>query len=135
MVGRGALVSRSERGGANVSDGVKIAIGVGILVLAGVLYYVRSGSENALTSRDDYDTMMQCRACGHAFEANLKVEQLPPIACPKCGKMDAWRLYHCNQCDKTFVPQPVGTPPRAPMMPKCPHCGSQSTGAADLPKK
>lgn len=114
-----------------MSNSVKAAAAVGIIVLAGGIYYLRAGSEtNDLTSRREYNALLKCRACGAEYAAELNVRDIPPYACEKCGKREAWHLWECRQCHKTFVPEPQGNPPRAPIAPACPECGSVMTGRA-----
>jgi DNA-directed RNA polymerase subunit RPC12/RpoP len=115
-----------------VSDKAKITTAGGVLLLAGLIYYVRSGNANTLTSRTDFNTQLKCLSCSEQFKVNLNVEARPPFACEKCGKPAAWFLWECEKCHTLFAPAPEGEPPRQPMMPKCPKCGSGSTGRASL---
>ena len=107
---------------------VKITGSIAIIVLAGVLYYVRSsGSANDLISTE-YNALLKCRSCGNEFKAMLNVEESAPYACSKCGKKAAWSMYKCNDCGTVFLPELVGD--RPPMAPPCPKCKGISTGAA-----
>ncbi len=110
-----------------MSNSVKIAGALGVLLLAGVIFYLRSGNVNDITSRTDYNTQLKCRACGNEFGAKLDVGESAPFKCPKCGQMQAWHLWQCRKCQTTFLPPLEGNPPRPPMMPKCPKCGSETT--------
>lgn len=111
-----------------MSNKVKIGVSVSALLLGGVLYFMRSGEVNDLVTRTDYNTRLGCRSCGHEFSAELDVVDRPPFECPECKKLDAWHVWRCNECKNRFVPEPEGDPPRAPMIPRCPECGGQSTG-------
>jgi len=108
-----------------------IAIVAGLLLLAGVVVYLRRDSfPNDLGSRRDYDSLVMCRACGQSYPANIRATDVFPLVCEKCGKKEAWPQKQCYSCGNRFVPPPEGNPPHLPMMYKCPKCGSSSVGAA-----
>lgn len=111
-----------------MSRGTQIALIVGLLVLAGGIYYLRAGNVNDLTSNREVNAHLQCAACQKEFDTNLDVADIPPFACEQCGKKEAWPVWECGKCQHRFTPAPEGQPPRQPMMPKCPKCGSTSTG-------
>lgn len=114
-----------------MSTQAKIGIAVGLLLVAGLLYFLRAGNEtNDLTSRTEYNARIKCRSCAAESKVELNVADMPPFACDKCGKTEAWKLFRCNACGHEFVPDPVGNPPRPPMIPVCPKCNGQSTGGA-----
>ncbi len=113
-----------------MTNATKIVLAVGVIVLAGVVYWMRSGTSNTLSSRMSHNAALRCRACSQTFTTELGVADLPPFVCEKCGKKDAWKLWKCNACGELFVPDPVGNPPRPPIIPSCPKCKSQSTGGA-----
>jgi predicted RNA-binding Zn-ribbon protein involved in translation (DUF1610 family) len=115
-----------------LSNGAKIGVACGVLFLAGVIYYVRAGNVNDLTSNTTYNTQLRCLACNEEFKAKLDVVDKPPFKCPKCQKSAAWFLWECDKCHATFAPPLEGNPPRQPMMPTCPKCGSTSTGRASI---
>ena len=115
-----------------MSNAVKVAIAVVVLVLAVVLYFVRSHGGGHPTSRTDYNAKLQCVACNHQFKTNLEVTDRPPYPCPNCGKKEAWPLRQCRDCDEVFLPPLEGDPPRQPMIATCPKCKSQATGAVRM---
>ena len=115
-----------------MSNSVKVIVAVVIIVLAVVLYVVRSGDSTPVTQRTDFNTRLKCLDCGHDFGAVLQLKDEPPFPCPKCGKTEAWYLWKCNECGALFVPEPVGTPPRQPGINSCPECGSRSAGHAPV---
>ena len=112
----------------------KVATAVGLLLLAGVVYYVRLDSfPNDLGSRREYKVHLMCRACGHNGVVDLNSERdRYPRKCAKCGKAEAWPMYHCYGCNKDFAPEPEGNPPHMPIAPACPKCKSQQTGAVPV---
>jgi len=56
----------------------------------------------------------ECKACGHAFEAIAKVDELPP--CPSCSSADVARLISApllkNQYKMDFKTPDCGEGPR-----------------------
>ena len=109
---------------------VKIAAAAGLLLLAGLVYYLRLDSfPNDLASRTKFDTVMMCRACNQSYAATLSKDDTYPLTCTKCGKKEAWPQKQCYKCGLHFVPQPEGQPPHMPVAPHCPKCGSEAVGA------
>ena len=115
-----------------MSNTTKIAVAVVVLVLAVVLYVVRSDEGGPVTSRTDYNATLECMACNHQFKANLQVTDRPPHLCPNCDKKEAWQLRQCRDCGEVFLPPLEGDPPRQPMIATCPKCKSQATGAVRM---
>jgi putative FmdB family regulatory protein len=114
-----------------VSKSAKIGTSVALILAAVVIYVVRSGgSASEITAATDYNALLKCRGCGNEFKATLDVADEPPYKCPKCGKREAWKLAECHKCGNIFLPPVSGDPPRPPMIPTCPKCGSQQAGAA-----
>lgn len=112
----------------------KVAAAVGLLLLAGVVYFARLDSfPNDMGSRRDYKANLICRACGHAWIAKLITGQDGyPQKCEKCGKAEAWPKYHCYSCNTDFAPEPVGNPPHLPVSPPCTKCKSTQTGGVPV---
>ncbi len=112
----------------------KIAAAVGLLLLAGLVYYVRLDSfPNDLGSRRQYKVNLMCRACGHAWVGRLNSERdTYPQKCEQCGKLEAWPMHQCYGCGAKFAPEPEGNPPHMPIVPICPKCKSQRTGAVPV---
>jgi ribosomal protein L37E len=114
---------------------MKVAAAVGILVVAGVVYWLRSeGGTNSIGSATEYQTRVMCRACGQDYPAAIHATDHFPLTCEKCGKKEAWPQMQCYKCGYRFVPEPVGNPPHMPVAPRCPKCGSESVGGV-LPDK
>jgi DNA-directed RNA polymerase subunit RPC12/RpoP len=117
-----------------VSSNVKLIAAGGILVLAIVIYMVRSGGNESPTASREYNTLLRCQECGAEFKSEVTIgRDIPPFSCEKCGKKAAWELWVCNDCGETFLPSVSGDPPRQEPMPRCPKCNSHSTGAAPVP--
>ncbi|MCP4247593.1 MAG: hypothetical protein GY778_11140 [bacterium] len=112
-----------------MSKTVKLVGAGAILVFAVVLYVWRSSGTESATSWTDYNASLKCRACGHVFKTQLDVADEPPFACPKCSGKEAWHQKQCRDCGEVFLPPLAGDPPWPVMIPKCPKCGSQATGA------
>lgn len=103
------------------------------LAAAGVLWS-RRGTADHSAERRTWDAVLQCAACGHRFGAQMKLTfPMAAQSCPKCGKQSAWELKRCSRCDHAFLPELSGDPPRPPMMPKCPRCGSDRHVGAVVP--
>lgn len=111
-----------------MSKTTQIVAAAAILVVAVALYVSRSGGQNDLTTRSDYNCLLKCRACGNEYKDEIKITDDAPFACTKCGKKEAWQVWECSQCQKTFLPELEGDPPRQPMIPTCPTCKGQSVG-------
>lgn len=77
------------------------------------------------------ELVVGCRSCGHQWVQKVTLETDSPFVCPKCGQAAGWQLFNCSQCKKTFVPEPVGDPPRLPIIPSCPTCGQAASPAAE----
>lgn len=106
-----------------------IGVAVGLLLLAGLVYYLRLGSfPNDRGSRSSYDTYVMCRACGQSYPAAVHTTDRFPLPCEKCGKKEAWPQHQCYKCQHRFVPEPEGNPPHMPVAPRCPKCNSDSVG-------
>lgn len=113
----------------------KIAAAVALLLLAGLVYYLRLDSfPNDMGSRSGYETFLMCRSCSQAYPATIKKDAKFPLVCEKCDKAAAWPQHQCYQCNHRFVPEPEGSPPHMPVAPVCPKCKSQSVGGV-LPAK
>jgi Zn finger protein HypA/HybF involved in hydrogenase expression len=109
-----------------VTKTAKISLSIGLIVVAVVLYVVRSGgSASDITAQTEYNALLKCRACGNEFKATLDVADQPPYTCAKCGKKEAWKLAECRKCGNIFLPRP-------PMIATCPKCKSQATGAVTV---
>ena len=109
----------------------KIAAAVGLLLLAGIVYFVRLDSfPNDRGSSREFNTRVMCRACGQSYGAAIRASDQFPLKCEKCGKPEAWPQKQCYKCGNRFVPEPEGNPPHMPMVYKCPKCGSSSVGGA-----
>ncbi len=118
-----------------MSKSAKIGVSIALIVAAVVIYVVRSrGAANDITSRTSFDAVVMCRACGARSDVTLEVTDAPPYKCPKCGKLEAWKLVECHHCGNVFLPEISGDPPRPPMIPTCPKCQSNQVGAA-IPKQ
>jgi predicted RNA-binding Zn-ribbon protein involved in translation (DUF1610 family) len=109
----------------------KVAAAVGLLLLAGVVYFARLDSfPNDRGSRQAYDSVLMCRACGQSNLDAVRTADKFPLKCEKCSKQEVWPQKQCYQCKHKFVPEPEGNPPHLPMVYKCPKCGSSSVGGA-----
>jgi len=117
-----------------LSKSVKIGASIAITVVAVVLYVVQArNAPNDISSRTDFHAVLECLACGHEFDAHLGVDDLPPYACAKCGKREAWFVWKCGKCGGRFCPKPSGDPPRQPMIPTCTKCGGPGAGRVTPP--
>lgn len=112
----------------------KVATAVGLLLLAGLVYYLRLDSlPNDRGSQRSYGAHLMCRACGHDWVAKLNSEKdRYPQQCEKCGKSEAWPMYHCYSCNADFAPEPEGNPPHVPVVPICPKCKSPRVGGVPV---
>ncbi|HOA71866.1 MAG TPA: hypothetical protein PL151_02295 [Phycisphaerae bacterium] len=105
-----------------------IALVVILFGAAGGLYYWRSADLNDYGTRRNYNASLHCTSCNKDFLAELDVADTPPVECPNCGKMTGWYRWECAKCNEQFTPPASGNPPRQPVAPSCPKCGSSATG-------
>ena len=115
---------------------VKIAAAAGLLLLAGLVYYLRLDSyPNDMGSRRDYKVHLMCRACSENWIAKLDTDKDSyPQKCRKCGKAEAWPMHQCFNCGAKFVPELEGNPPHLPVAPTCPKCKKDRVGGVPVPQ-
>lgn len=109
-----------------------IAVGVAVLVGAGVLVYgvwFRDGGGTDTIALDEY--RFQCTQCNTEFtlaaeEASTQ-EESGGITCPNGHQGRSVGMLKCSSCGEWFVPQGGG---RAPV---CTHCGYSPFGQSQSP--
>ncbi|HVP10185.1 MAG TPA: hypothetical protein VMV94_03250 [Phycisphaerae bacterium] len=113
---------------------IVLLAGTVAVLAAAVGVWHRRGTSAFSADRHSWNAVLQCLNCGHRFEAELKLTfPLSAQTCPQCGKPAAWQVKLCSQCNHSFVPELSGDPPRPPIVPKCPKCGSDRHVGALLP--
>lgn len=113
-----------------------IVIGACILVAVVVFVKTRSGGKSAGVNAisDTQMTWMKCKACNNTFEMSEKeyyktIQEkatsnpaammfTPPMQCPKCQKLMAFKAEKCANCGEVFI---LGTVPND-FQDRCPKC-------------
>lgn len=112
---------------------ILIAVGVGCLVLAAVIFYLTNSTSSSGIPADFAGekiwVMCNDKDCGAANEMNKKAYfefieanvvgiQAPPLKCQKCGKNTVFRAEKCESCGEIFF---YGNPSDFPD--RCTKCG------------
>ncbi len=99
-----------------------------ILIVAGLLYYRRSSAGQAAIP-SSVQVRAVCLACRKPASLTAATRAPAPHKCPNCSAEAAYPFYYCRACALRFVPPLVRRssedPPRLPVAPTCPKCGSQ----------
>jgi len=94
-----------------------------LFVLAGGIWFLRSGKQMLMPAGVDYVLKCSRAECGDEFTTKLAAGYKKfPVKCPKCGERSAFILTRCPACNA-----PYALDLKHPLD-KCPKCG------ADLPQ-
>ena len=115
------------------TDKKKIGLLIGLLVAAGVVYYVTSGEATDTQNLKKTSQWLLCvnPKCNAAFEKTLEdvreeSETMGAMGggylCPECGKKSAQLAEKCPYCGNVFIPRPRPGDFRD----RCPKCGKSS---------
>lgn len=112
---------------------VKIAAAAGLLLLAGLFYYLRLDSfPNDIGSRRDYKANLMCRACGHSYLAKLDTDDSTyPQKCEKCAKAEAWPCINAMTAEQNLLPFRKAIRRICPFA-VCPKCKSSRVGSVPV---
>jgi len=117
-------------------DAIKVVVLVVIIIVAFVL--VINNLVCKRLSAQTSEAVLLCESCQEQFVKKVKMADMGPWKCPKCGKKTARRAYECGACGLVFTlpemtEKDVGDPSK--MGPaRCPRCGSIEV-RRPLPKK
>lgn len=111
---------------------VASCVAIAAFLAAGGIWWARGGSDRR--EKREWNAVLQCAACGHRYDANVKLTfPLAAQICPSCEKDAAWEMKYCSKCDHAFLPPVAGDPPRPPPMPACPKCTKNDDVGALVP--
>jgi hypothetical protein len=106
---------------------VKIAVAIGLLVIAGgVLFWFSKGTEETAAKAAETKTLWMCQACSTTCELTAKeVDVLakesgpptPPLLCQKCREKKVFRAVKCPKCGTPYFTSDV--PDSTGVCPKC----------------
>jgi DNA-directed RNA polymerase subunit RPC12/RpoP len=109
-------------------QGILAGVVVVLVVVAGVIYYVRSAEKTKPLPKTQIDGV--CVACGKEVQLETEPGNVPPLVCPYCKERTVYAWWYCENCKKLFVPRLIASersgPPRPEMRPVCPGCGSHT---------
>lgn len=105
--------------------------GAAVLIFAAavVLYVVRRPGGADLPTKYNYWGV--CLETKEDISGEAPAGTTEPYANPKTGRPTVYSWWYCNNCQWRFVPELAKDSngiPRAPMAPRCPHCGGVSCG-------
>lgn len=105
-----------------------IVLAVGLIGIA--VYRLTRPAEGEMPGQISVDG--PCLACGKEVAITPALSEPSPWMCPACGERAVYTWLYCPTCQNRFIPaleRRGDDPPRMPMMPRCPACGSATVGA------
>lgn len=112
----------------------QMLLGVGavvILVVAGWLYFSRSGDVEVLTT---FELQGVSLATGEDVTANYTDQERPPLVCPTTGERSVYPWFVDPVTKRRFVPQLVPQPDGPPKLPMIPVSPDGNTGQPYYPQ-
>ena len=86
---------------------------------------IRRAADVALRVLRSSRVRVKCSICERDATATVEPGQGYPVACPLCGQVAAYPLWHCNKCGHLWVVTSGAAW-------SCPECGSPNVGGALL---
>ena len=124
---------------------ILLIAGIVALVIAALLV-ARNMSGGKSAESLNAERVYKCVECGHDFERTLKIGDSEPFACPKCGKMSAYRAEACYwakdaaggwkaKAKPTFVVLKSRVDSNSTEKTYCPDCGHIVVGHNPRPRQ
>jgi DNA-directed RNA polymerase subunit RPC12/RpoP len=123
-----------------------LLIGAVVLLIVAGLLLARHATKSSSAERFASDRVFKCVDCAHEFEHDIKMGEIEPLACPKCGKQAGWMTEKCYwthdaegnwkaKLNPTYVVLKSRIDPGSTEKTYCPDCGHIVVGHNPRPPR
>ena len=101
-----------------IRRGVVVILMLTLAAAGGVAYCIFARG----TSPDRPSLMCVTPGCGYHTRRRLRVGEVLPLSCPRCGKRSVYGTHPCKHCGTVVV---LNEQRGLPGPTHCPHCGQE----------